>query len=393
MPSYFLHGVEVREQTGGLRPISVPRSTVIGLVGTAGNASDAFPVDTPVLVSGPTAAAALGTDGTLLDAYEAIHAQGASEVVVVRVAEGGDMAATRGAVAGTAAGRTGLHALLDAEALTGQSPRILVAPGFSRDAPGDPLGPVATALVQVADKARAIAIVDGPDTDETDALARRGDLSSDRAYFVDPGVQAWDATAGAFVTRPASGYVAGLIARRDIERGFWWSPSNQVLAGVAGTSRPIGFSLSDPQTEANRLNEGKVATIIRHDGFRLWGNRGTGSDPQWAFVSVRRTADLIYAAIEQAHLWAMDRPMSAQLLLDLRDSVQAFGDDLVARGALLGFEVRIDPEANSQAAMLAGQLTIDFDFEPPAPLEHLVFRAHRNGTYYEELIRDVRAAA
>ena len=34
-----------------------------------------------------------------------------------------------------------------------------------------------------------------------------------------------------------------------------------------------------------RLNEGQIATIIRKDGFRLWGNRSAGeaTDTQWAF--------------------------------------------------------------------------------------------------------------
>ena len=140
------------------------------------------------------------------------------------------------------------------------------------------------------------------------------------------------------------------------------------------------------------MNEAEVATIIRRDGFRLWGNRGTSPDAQWAFLSVRRTADIIYESIERAHLWAMDRPMSAQLFMDIRDGVQAFGQQMVNIGALLGFNCWLDPELNSEATLKAGKLYLDFDFEPPAPLEHLVFRAHRNGTYYDELISSVKAA-
>lgn len=34
--------------------------------------------------------------------------------------------------------------------------------------------------------------------------------------------------------------------------------------------------------------------------------------------------------------------------------------------------------------MKAGKLFLDFDIEPPAPLEHLTLQAHRNGDYYEE---------
>ncbi|CAM3708453.1 hypothetical protein CESP606_04140 [Cereibacter sphaeroides] len=39
--------------------------------------------------------------------------------------------------------------------------------------------------------------------------------------------------------------------------------------------------------------------------------------------------------------------------------------------------------------MKAGKLFLDFDIEPPAPLEHLTLQAHRNGDYYEELVLSV----
>ena len=65
---------------------------------------------------------------------------------------------------------------------------------------------------------------------------------------------------------------------------------------------------------------------------------------------------------------------------------------LVARGALLGGRVWLDPELNSEAVLKAGQLYLNFDIEPPAPLERLTFMAYRNGEYYEELVGAVAAA-
>lgn len=157
-------------------------------------------------------------------------------------------------------------------------------------------------------------IADGPNTTEADAINAAGLFGSDRLYLVDPHVRVFDSDADAFVTRPASGFVAGTLSRIDQEKGFWWSPSNQILPGVADLARPIAFAMSSRETEANRLNEANVATVIRDQGFRLWGNRTTASDPQWAFLSVRRTADMVYESLEAAHRWAMDRPFSAQLL-------------------------------------------------------------------------------
>jgi phage tail sheath protein FI len=394
MPEQFLHGVEVIQIDDGIRPISTAKSSVIGIVGTAPDAdAAAFPLDTPVLVEGPRKAALLGEGGTLKHAYQALYAQGASVAVFIRVSEGADDAATLANVVGDATLFTGVWALEAARSELDLTPRILAAPGFTITAPGDPASPVTTNLVAVAEKIRAVVIADGPNTNETDAKAERGNWGSDRLFIVDPAVTVFDTISATYVTRPASGYVAGLIAKRDIERGFWWSPSNQVINGISGTSRPVSFHLSSTETEANRMNEAEVATIVRRDGFRLWGNRSTTPDAQWAFLSVRRTADIIYESIEAAHLWAMDRPMSAQLFEDIRDGVQGFGQQMVNVGALLGFKCWLDPELNTEVTLKAGKLYLDFDFEPPAPLEHLIFRAHREGEYYEELISSVSAAA
>jgi phage tail sheath protein FI len=395
MPEQFLHGVEVIQSDDGIRPISTATSSVIGIVGTAiGADDDLFPYDTPVLIGGPRAAANLGTGGgTLRDAYTAMYAQGASVAVVIRVQEGADDAATLANVVGDTAAQTGVWAFEQARSLLDVTPRILVAPGFTSSPAADPANPVTTYLIAVAEKLRAVVVSDGPNTNEADAKLDRAKWGSDRLMIIDPAVIVFDITDGTYVTRPASGYAAGLLAKRDLEKGFWWSPSNQVINGISGTARPISFHLSSSETEANRMNEAEVTTIIRRDGFRLWGNRGAGADAQWAFLSVRRTADVIYESIERAHLWAMDRPMSAQLILDLRDSVQGFGQGLVNQGALLGFNVWLDPELNTEANLKAGKLYLNFDFEPPAPLEHLVFRAERNGTYYDELIASVSAAA
>lgn len=102
------------------------------IVGTAPDAQAAtFPANTPVLVTGPCHAALLGASGTLQDAYGAAYAQGVNAVVVVRVVEGADPAETLAAVVGEETALSGIWALLTAQNVTGQTPRILCAPvGF-----------------------------------------------------------------------------------------------------------------------------------------------------------------------------------------------------------------------------------------------------------------------
>ena len=395
MPEQFLHGVEVVEIDDGTRPIQTVKSSVIGLIGTAPDADPAtFPLNTPVLIPGtPRKAKALGDKGTLKDGIDGIFDQTGAMVVVTRVEEGTDVAATISNIVGDATAGTGVHSLLAAQSTVKVVPRILCAPGFTSQRPDGNANPVVSELLGIAQRMRGVIIADGPNTTDSDAITYREDWGSDRIYVVDPHALVWDTDLNTSVAQPASARVAGLIARMDNDRGFWWSPSNQVINGIVGVSRPVDFNMSDTNCVANYLNEHEVATIVQKDGYRLWGNRTTASDPMWAFLSVRRTADMVYESIENAFLWAMDRPISANLVLDIQESVNAYLRHLVAVGATLGGKCWLDPELNSKEQLMAGKLFLDFDLEPPAPLEHLAFRAHRENGYYVELVDQVLTAA
>jgi phage tail sheath protein FI len=144
----------------------------------------------------------------------------------------------------------------------------------------------------------------------------------------------------------------------------------------------------DRDSEANMLNAAQVTTIIHDDGYRFWGLRGTGADPLWAQMSVRRTADMIYESLERAERIRMDQPFSFQLLRGIQDDVRAYLRLMKARGALIGGDCWIDEKLNNAQTFAAGQLTVDFDLEPAASLEHLQFRARRNPEYYEDFIEE-----
>ncbi len=391
MSEQFLHGVEVIEIDDGIRPIQTIKSSIIGLIGTAPLAdATAFPLNTPVLIPGnPRKAKDLGATGTLKTAIDAIFDHIGAMVVVVRVAEGASEAETISNIVGDVTLKTGVHAFLNAESVVKVVPRVLIAPGFTHQRPNNEANPVVAELLGIAQRLRGVILVDSPNTTPEAAITVREEYGSSRVYVVDPWVKVWDTALNASVVQVPSARVAGIIARTDRERGFWWSPSNKLINGITGTSRIVDFGLSDPNCEANYLNENEVATIVQKDGFRLWGNRTCSDDPMWAFLSVRRTADMVYESIERAFLWAMDRPFSKQLILDIEESVNSYLRHLQAVGAILGGKAWLDPNLNSPSELMAGKLYIDFDIEPPAPMEHLIFRAYRNVDYYEELIKEV----
>lgn len=121
------------------RPVVASDMSVIGLVGTAEEAdAETFPLNTPVSMSSndPILLAALGADGTLPDALAGISAQlgefqVAARVVVVRVAEGVDDAATIANILGNQGSQTGLYALWRAGPDLGVIPRLIGVPGYT----------------------------------------------------------------------------------------------------------------------------------------------------------------------------------------------------------------------------------------------------------------------
>jgi phage tail sheath protein FI len=384
MPEQFLHGVEVIEASDGQRSIRTVASSVIGLIGTAPAAvAGTFPLNTPVLLAGfqPSLLADLGATGTLPAAIDGIYDQAGAVVVVVRVAEGTDAAGTLANIIGGVATNgtySGLKVFLGAESVLGVQPRILIAPSFSKTAG------VLTEMVSIANRLRAVVVADGPSTTDAAALSYATASGSDRVYLVDPSVKVL--ASGVETLEPASARVAGLIAKSDNDRGFWWSPSNQEILGIVGTERPIDFVLGDAASRANLLNAGKVATIIRQNGFRLWGNRTLSSDPKWAFLSVRRTADLINDSILRAHLWAVDRNITRTYLSDVADSVNAYLKSLQAQGAIIGGECYPSADLNTPANIAAGKVYFDVKFTAPYPAEHITFRSALVNDYLSEIV-------
>lgn len=234
-------------------------------------------------------------------------------------------------------------------------------------------------LLSIASRLRAVVIADGPNTTDADAIQIKNDFGSDRIYVVDP----WVLVGG--VATPSSSAVAGLINKVDNERGFWWSPSNNEIAGIEGTARAIDFALGDYTSRANLLNEQKIATIIREQGFRLWGNYNLSVDPLYAFLSVRRTADMINESILRGHLWAVDRCITATYLEEVQESVREYLRSLKARGAILGGDVWVNPELNTPTSIASGQVFFDFEFTPPYPAQRVTFRSHLVNSYVVDL--------
>lgn len=401
MNDQFFHGVNVIEVTSGPRTIRTSKSSVIGVIGTAPDAdSNVFPLNKPSLIAGSLKEAAkLGKKGTLPAAISAIFAQIGATVVVVRVEEGKSsdpvlkenetLKNIIGGVDKKTGEYQGIEALLSSKSIVHATSRILIVPGFTQQLPkaesnaAKPKNPVITALIPVAEKLRAIIVADGPSTNDEEAVKYRRSIDSSRVYVVDPWVKVF--VDGQEEVLPASPFVAGLIAKVDNEHGFYWSPSNHEINGIVGVSRAIDFTLGDLSCRANYLNENEVATIIHQNGYRLWGNRTCSSDPKWAFLPVRRTADLINDSVLRAHLWAVDRNISKTYVDDVIESVSSYLAHLKAQGAILDGKCYPSLELNTPANVVSGKVYFDFKFTPFYPAEQITFRSYLVGSNTEEI--------
>jgi len=280
----FLHGVQVVNIDTGARSIAIASSSVIGIVGTAPLAdTEAFPINTPVLVTSPSQAAKLsattGADaGTLPGALDAIFDQSSAVVVVVRVEKGANESATLANVLGGVNAQTGayegVHALLAAKSIVGVKPRILVAPGFTHVHPADPAkpeavlaNPVVAELLGIADKLSAVIIKDGPNSNDDAAKSTAALTGSKRVYVVDPAllVQSGDAI------------------RRHVEH----VPARLEIVEQVG--HQLAVVLDHQQTHARNIHGSSYHGSAAHVGMRSPRRRSdafpTPATSEWPFCS------------------------------------------------------------------------------------------------------------
>ena len=383
--SGFFHGVTVTNVDTGARSIALPSSSIIGLVDTftEGPTATAKANDLVLITSEREAVAAFGADAAITKACQAIYARAKAVIVACGVAKVADAAEQTSAIIGGVEAdgkRTGLQALLDGKSRFNAQPRLLVTPKHSATQA------IGTALVALADKLRGLAIIDGPGTTDEAALAYAENFGAKRAFMVDPGVKYWDTGADATVDAPASAWVAGLFAWTDNEYGFWASPSNKEFVGITGTTRAVEFLDGDETCRANLLNNANITTIIRDDGFRLWGNRTLSSDPKWAFVTRVRTMDIVMDAILYGHKWAVDRSITATYVKDVTEGLENFMRDLKAQGAIINFEVYADTELNTASQLEQGKVYWNIRFTDVPPAENPNFRVEVTNQWLTEVL-------
>ncbi|WP_210452358.1 phage tail sheath subtilisin-like domain-containing protein [Pantoea ananatis] len=377
MTDTYHHGVKTTETTRLSTLIRDIDTSTIGVICIADDAdSTTFPLNTPVLLTRVSSVLdKAGKKGTLYTTLKAISDQASPKVVVIRVQDAatykkaeGEAAPTQDqfVIGGTGAdGRyTGLFALLSAATSTGESPRVLAAPGLDS-------APVAAQLGVIAEKLRAFAYISAFGCKTiAQAKAYRATFAQRELMVIWPEFIAYNSATAKNETIPATSYAVGLRAKIDADQGWHKTLSNVVVSNVLGLSADVYWSLQGADTDADDLNSKGITTLIKRDGFRFWGSR-TCDALTYTFESYTRTAQILADMIAEAHFSYVDKPLTPSLVKDVVDGINRKGAALVTAKRLLGFSCWYDKNDNDKGSLRDGKLLIRYKYTPVPPLEQL----------------------
>ncbi len=235
-----------------------------------------------------------------------------------------------------------------------------------------------------AQGAYRIAIVDGPRNASINQIrAFRGNFDSSYAalYYpwieiLDPNMRPEQGAPPAKLLLPPSGFVAGIYARTDIQRGVWKAPANEVVQGLTR------FEANVNTGRQQVLNPEGINALrfFRDRGNRVWGARTLTSDPEWKYVPVRRFFIFLEHSIDNATQWAVFEPNGDALWRKVTRTVETFLEAQWRDGALLGttpsqaYFVRCDRTTMTQNDLDNGRLICLVGVAPVRPAEFVVFR-------------------
>jgi len=366
--SYLSPGVYVEEVDRGTKPLEMVGTSTVGFIGEC----NIGPVNEPVFCTNWSQFTKHFGDFQnsefLAHAVYGFFNNGGGRCFVLNVGTTDDATKKPGLYIGSDNGpgtRTGLKAFEDVEEIN-----IVCAPGQT-----DPA--IADAVLSHCENMRyRFAILDSPEVIEkggVDKLPKPRDSKYGAYYF--PWIEVYDPIKGN-IYQPPSGYMAGVYARSDGERGVHKAPANELVRGA------LGLKYSITKGEQDILNPKGINCIrtFTNRGIRVWGARTISSDASWRYINVRRLFNMVEQSIELGTQWVVFEPNDARLWKRVTRDIGAFLMRLWRQGALFGatpeqaFYVKCDEETNPPEVIDAGQMIVEIGMCPVKPAEFVIFR-------------------
>lgn len=177
---------------------------------------------------------------------------------------------------------------------------------------------------------------------------------------------------------PPSGFMIGIYARVDTERGVHKAPANEVVRGITG----LEVKLSDgDQDRLNPLNINAIRDFTGNGrGYRVWGTRVITSDNAWKYIPVRRLFIFLEESMDEGLQWAVFEPNGEDLWARVRQTLSGFLRTIWLSGALAGvteteaFFVRCDRTTMTEDDIANGRLIVLVGVAPLRPAEFVIIR-------------------
>jgi len=272
--------------------------------------------------------------------------------------------------------KSGLLALEDLEDIS-----IVAAPGSSfagLNGYANQMRSITGFLLSHCERMRyRVAVLDSPDGAlPGEVRDQRASLDSKYGALYYPWVQAFDPVSETQGVFPPSGFVSGIYARNDVERGVQKAPANEVVRLATG------FELLLSKGQQELLNPLGVNCLRYFEGrgYRVWGARTITSDPEWKYVNLRRNFAYLGRSIEIGTQWAVFEPNAEELWANVRRSVEDFLYNEWKNARLMGvspeeaFFVRCDRTTMTQSDIDNGRLICLIGVALLRPAEFVIFR-------------------
>jgi uncharacterized protein len=201
-------------------------------------------------------------------------------------------------------------------------------------------------------------------------------------YF--PYLKSTDSLTGNPIELPPSGFVAGIYARTDLNRGVWKAPAGLETV-IRNTTGVVEWGKMTDQTQGT-LNPIGVNCLRSFPGVGtvVYGARTLVSSntalQQWKYVPVRRIALFIEQTLIRNLGWVVFEPNDEPLWAAIRTSIQGFMLSLFNQGAFQGaapsqaFQVKCDKSTTTQQDIDNGIVNIVVAFAPLKPAEFVIVK-------------------
>ena len=180
----------------------------------------------------------------------------------------------------------------------------------------------------------------------------------------------------------ASGTIAGLWARTDVQRGVWKAPAG--TATQLQNVPSLTYLMTDQENGVlNPLGVNCLRTFPVYSSI-CWGARTLqGADilaSDWKYVPVRRLTLFLEESLFRGTKWATFEPNDEPLWSQIRLNVGSFMQDLFRKGAFQGstpqaaYYVKCDSDTTTQSDIDHGIVNIEVGFAPLKPAEFVILQ-------------------